>query len=79
MAKKLFTFKIEGWSADAAFCCRAVSFAEAFSTLHEALELFAWQNGIRTATIVCTAVPDPSPDAVLGEAYDAVILGKCER
>lgn len=76
MEKKLYTFRFDGWSADAAFCCRADSFAEAFSILHEAIELYAWQGKIRVGKLVCTALSDPAPPDPLADAYHAVILGE---
>lgn len=76
MVKKLFTFKIEGWSADAAFCCRAVSFAEAFCAFREFVELYAWQGDVRASRLSCVVTPDPAPQDPLVEAYHAVVLGE---
>lgn len=76
MEKKLYTFKFDGWAPEAAFCCRAISYAEAFSIFLRAVECYGWVNGIRQSRIVCEVVPDPKPDDVLSAAYHAVILGE---
>jgi hypothetical protein len=76
MEKKLFSFRVDGWSADAAFCCRAVSFAEAFCIFREFIDLYAWQGDIRASRFSCAVVPDPAPPDPLVDAYHAVILGE---
>ena len=79
MRKKLFSFKLEGWSADAAFCCRAVSFAEAFCIFHEFMELYAWQNGIRVSRLSCTVIEEKVSEQVFVKGGEAMALGICER
>lgn len=72
MEKKLYTFMFDEWDAEAAFCCRAVSFAEAFSIFHRAVELYAWQGSLRRSRLVVQVCSgdEPFPRVIYDAAAD---------